>query len=158
MAAALVAAGNAFAQKGKMAVGADLSVNPSVSTPFDSRTNFGIGAKFQYGLTNAIRADIDMDYLFKAGENRQFDAIANIHYLFDIGRGCNMYPLVGVGYARVMADGLPSTISDNKFLFNAGLGIETYSQPHLKFFLEVKYQYVKDWQKVPIQAGVAYVF
>lgn len=159
MVVALIAVGNAFAQKGKVAIGADLSVSPSVSTPYDNnRTNFGIGAKLQYGLTDAVRADVDADYLFKADGSRQFDAIANLHYLFGIGKGCSMYPLVGIGYARVMYDGIPYTISDNEFLFNAGLGVEAYSHPQLKFFLEIKYQYVKDWHKVPIQAGIAYVF
>lgn len=150
---AVLAIGSAFAQKGQMALGVDFNIVPSVESGLDV-TNFGIGAKWQYGVTDAVRLDADIDYLFKNKGLSQFDIIANVHYVFGIGRNCNMYPLAGIGYADVKA----GPYSFDRFLFNVGLGLEGYLARNLKGFMEIKYQYVEDWQKIPIQLGVAYTF
>jgi outer membrane protein X len=48
--------------------------------------------------------------------------------------------------------------SETKFGFNAGAGIEYFISPNLKVNAEVKYQYVKDYDRPVISAGVAYIF
>lgn len=58
---ALIGFTGAFAQKGDMAVGLNLGVAPCLEKNA-SLTNFGIGAKFQYNVTNPIRLEVDVDY------------------------------------------------------------------------------------------------
>lgn len=48
--------------------------------------------------------------------------------------------------------------SETKFGFNAGAGIEYFLSPNLKINAEFKYQYVKDFDRPVISAGISYVF
>ena len=87
-------------QKGDMAVGLNLGVAPCLESGA-SLTNFGIGAKFQYNVTNPIRLEADVDYWVKSKGVDVFDITANVHYLFKIGQKLNIYPLAGIGYAHI---------------------------------------------------------
>ena len=89
-------------EKGDMAVGLNLGVAPSLESGA-SVTNFGIGAKFQYNVTNPIRLEAAFDYGFK---NKGVDVMTigvNAHYIFNVANKFNIYPLVGVGYAHCKA-------------------------------------------------------
>lgn len=182
---ALAGFAGASAQKGDMAVGLNLGVAPCLEKDF-SVTNFGIGAKFQYNVTNPIRLEADVDYWFKDKGLDMFDITANIHYLFNIGSKIKVYPLVGIGYASLgggysfdfddfddLMSGFPyySKASDdkdfdfdggssrlNRFIFNVGVGGEYAITSKLSAGLEIKYQYVKDFQRLPITLGVTYHF
>ena len=59
---------------------------------------------------------------------------------------------------KVAADEVGGSSSETKFGFNAGAGIEYFISPNLKVNAEVKYQYVKDFDRPVISAGIAYVF
>ena len=50
--------GSVFAQKGEKAVGVNLGYGTEIS-------NLGIGAKFQYGITDAIRTEASFNYFLK---------------------------------------------------------------------------------------------
>lgn len=86
-------------EKGDMAVGLNLGVAPCLESGA-SITNFGIGAKFQYNITDPIRVEADLDYWLKSSGVDLFDISANIHYLFKLSEKLTVYPLVGVGYAH----------------------------------------------------------
>lgn len=156
---AMFAIGGAFAQKGQMGVGADFSVSPWLHG-FPNVVNMGVGVKLQYGFTDALRADMDIDYLFKSKRYDQFDIIVNVHYLVGIDgfSTAKVYPIAGIGYARTKASGVPWPLDCDRLIFNVGLGVEGHFTDRMKWFMEVKYQYAADYQKVPIQVGVAYVF
>lgn len=157
----------AHAQRGQMAAGFSLSAVPSVESGYKA-TNFGFGGKFQYTFTNNLRLEGDVDYITKNKGMSQFDAIANVHYLFKFAPRMTMYPIVGLGYARINASenveiplyGLSVRESDSadRILFNAGVGFEYEITKNLVGSAEVKYQYVKDWSKLPISFGIAYRF
>ena len=178
----MASVGAVFAQKGESAVGVNLGVAPSLESGY-SLTNFGIGAKYQYGITDALRAEADLDYWFKAKGISAFDASANIHYLFNVSETFKVYPLVGIGYARLKADwsiGFDNDADDyteyynedgegyeeidggsasvNKLLVNAGIGAEYALTENLSLGLEVKYQYIKDFSRLPISLGLTYKF
>lgn len=161
---ALLAIG-ANAQRGEMAVGINLMPVPSLESGYKA-TNFGFGGKFQYGLTDVIRLEGDIDYLTKNKGLSQFDIVANVQYVFNVAPRFNMYPVVGIGYANInhsvdiAMDDLvfSNSNSQSRFLFNAGVGFEYDITRSLKCSFEVKYQYVKDWQKLPIAFGIAYRF
>ena len=182
---ALIGFTGALAQKGDMAVGLNLGVAPCLEKNA-SFTNFGIGAKFQYNVTNPIRLEADLDYWFKAKGMDMFDITANVHYIFNVGSKIKVYPIVGIGYASVsggssfdMDDfediwgGYPfySRASDdydfdfdggssrmNRFIFNLGVGCEYAITSKLMAGFEIKYQYVKDFQRLPITIGATYHF
>jgi len=196
---ALAAAGSAFAQQGQMAAGINLGVVPSLEDGMG--TNFQLGAKFQYGITDAIRAEADIEYGFKSKGISVFDVTVNGHYLIDVAPKFKIYPLVGLGYASVksswgggktsfsdflaqqgisesMYDNLPGYAQDqiddmfenmvsgsksqsasvSRFVFNIGIGGEYDITDNLAVNLEIKYQYMKDFNRMPILLGVAYKF
>ena len=182
---ALIGFTAAYAQKGDMAVGLNLGVAPCLEKN-SSLTNFGIGAKFQYNVTNPIRLEADVDYWFKAKGMDMFDITANVHYLFNVGSKIKVYPIVGIGYASVGGgysfdmDDFDDIFGDypfyskasddydyefdggssrlNRFIFNVGVGGEYVITSKLSAGLEIKYQYVKDFQRLPITIGATYHF
>lgn len=90
----MVGVGAAMAQKDVKAVGLNLNYG---SKP----KNVGIGAKFQYGITDAIRIEPSFNYYLEKDGFGLWDVNANFHYLFNVAEKVNVYPLVGIGYANV---------------------------------------------------------
>ena len=79
----------AFAQKGEKAVGINLNYGTTAS-------NVGLGAKYQHGITDAIRIEPSLTYYF--GGSGMLDITVNGHYLFNVAPKINVYPLVGIGF------------------------------------------------------------
>ena len=181
--AALIGLCASAQEKGDMAVGLNLGVAPCLESGA-SVTNFGIGAKFQYNVTNPIRLEAAFDYGFK---NKGVDVMTigvNAHYIFNVANKFNIYPLVGVGYAhcKATASGIPdldendwldiaygkTDIDDygtkeesgsaNKFFFNVGVGGQYDLNDKLAVNLEIKYQYIENFNRLPISLGIAYKF
>lgn len=164
-------------EKGDMAVGLNLGVAPCLESGAKV-TNFGIGAKFQYNVTNPIRLEADVDYWFKNKGFDVFDVTANVHYLFNVGSKLKIYPIVGIGYAhcglgadlsfneedykdlwsRSSKDELEVSASSSKFLFNVGAGVEYPITEKFSIGAEIKYQYIKDFSRLPISIGATYKF
>lgn len=175
------------AQKGQSAVGINLGAAPCLESGV-SLTNFEIGAKYQYGITDAIRLEADLSYGLKSKGIDVFEVSANAHYLFNIGEKIKVYPLVGIGYGHIgaglsvesdmdeflkdlhAAAGLDKTqegeakdmdddsSSANKFLFNVGAGAEYALTSKLSVGVELKYQYMSHFSRLPITVGVTYKF
>lgn len=160
-----------------MAVGLNLGVAPCLESGY-SVTNFDIGAKFQYNITNPIRLEADVDYWFKSKSCDVFDVTANVHYLFNVGSKLKVYPIVGNGYAHcgLMADfdfneddykNLWSGSSNDdlvvsslasKFLFNVGAGVEYPVTEKLSVGVEIKYRSITNFSRLPISIGVTHKF
>lgn len=181
--AALIGLCASAQEKGDMAVGLNLGVAPSLESGA-SVTNFGIGAKYQYNVTDPIRLEAALDYGFK---NKGVDAMTlgvNAHYLFNVADKIKVYPIVGLGYAHcgAIAFGFPDMDVDdwmyggkgeadaddydttsesesfNKFYFNVGIGGQYDLNDKLAVNFEIKYQYIKDFNRLPISLGIAYKF
>ena len=152
-------------EKGDMAVGLNLGVAPCLESGAKV-TNFGIGAKFQYNVTNPIRLEADVDYWFKNKGMDVLDITANVHYLFNVGSKLKVYPLVGIGYARLKAtadfdmygEDISVSASEGKFLVNVGAGIQYPVSEKIAVGAEIKYQYIKDFSRLPINIGITYKF
>lgn len=159
-----------FAQKGEKAVGVNLGYGTEIS-------NLGIGAKFQYGITDAIRAEASFDYFLKKDLASMWDINVNAHYLFPIADKFKVYPLVGLTYTNWKLDGSDvdldfgdeetgeyedevSTESSNtgKFGVNLGAGAEYAITDRLNVNFEVKYQLISDFNQAVFGIGVAYKF
>lgn len=167
-------------QKGDMAVGLNLGVAPCLESGAKV-TNFGLGAKFQYNLTNPVRLEAALDYGFKSKGADVMTFGVNAHYLFNVAGRLNVYPIVGLGYAhcglggsvdsdddsdysRAFEVNVPGyeeesvSVSANKFYFNVGAGAEYPITDKLSASLELKYQYIKNFSRLPISIGVTYKF
>lgn len=156
-------------EKGDMAVGVNLGAAPCLESGV-SLTNFQIGAKFQYNISNPFRVEAAFDYGFKSKGIDVFDLAANVHYLIGIGEKFKLYPIVGIGFAHVKGSfgfeyedddydyDFEVSASVNKFMFNAGLGAEYPVSDKLSIGAEIKYQYIEDFNRLPISVGVTYRF
>lgn len=162
---------SAFAQKGEKAVGVNLGYGTEIS-------NLGIGAKFQYGITDAIRAEASFDYFLKKDFVSMWDVNLNAHYLFPVADKFKVYPLVGLTYTNWKLDGFDisygfdnaeldeeygddfSADSSNtgKFGVNLGAGAEYSINSNLSINFEVKYQLISDFNQAVFGLGVAYKF
>lgn len=177
-----------FAQKGESRVGLNLNVSPCMESGA-SLTNFGLAAKYQYGLTNHFRLEGVVGYDFKAKGVGVFEVGANVHYLFKIGEKMKIYPIAGIGYANVSGivsfdeidydyqgakDNLEKYLgratrsyddddeidggSQSKFYYNLGAGFEYDVTNRLSASVEVKWQGMKWFNRLPISIGASYKF
>lgn len=146
----------AFAQKGVMGVGVNLNYTPCLEDGVDIN-HFGFALKAQYGFTDAIRGEIQAGYDLEEKNISVFHAGANVHYLFNLTDKLKIYPVVGLGYASFMFD-VDGVDADNKFYVQGGAGIEYDITGCLTLGLEAKYQYIDDFNRLPVSLGLTYKF
>lgn len=171
-------------EKGDMSVGLNLGFAPCLESGV-SLTNVGVGAKFRYSVTAPIRVEADLDYWLKSKEVDVLDFSVNAHYLFNVTDKINVYPVVGLGYARIgsfisyddnfddsdfpygrssnpwedMDDYMDESSSAlNRMLINVGVGADYALTDKISVGAEIKYQYIKDFNRLPINIGVTYKF
>ncbi len=149
---------NAEAQeKGQMAAG----VNFNLGTGYDGGySNYGIGAKFQYSLTDNIRIEPAFTYHFEKDYLSMWDLFANVHYLFGMANDkLNLYPLAGVGVLGAKASVLGYSASTTNFGLNLGGGAEYKLSDNIALGAEVKYAIVGDgYSHLGVQIGATYSF
>lgn len=163
-----------YAQQGTTAAG--------VYGAFGSEnSNFGLGAKVQYGILDALRAEASFDYFFKKDYLTNMNASLNVHYLIPISEKFRVYPLAGVSYIYWKADyegavddalgGILDEYKDmykaqmgdvddseSKIGFNLGAGVEYDLTDKLSIFAEGRYQFVSDFDQAVIGVGLTYKF
>lgn len=149
-----------YAQQGTTAAG--------VYGAFGSEnSNFGLGAKVQYGILDALRAEASFDYFFKKDYLTNMNASLNVHYLIPISEKFRVYPLAGVSYIYWKADyegavddALYGDVDDSesKIGFNLGAGVEYDLTDKLSIFAEGRYQFVSDFDQAVIGVGLTYKF
>ena len=172
---------SASAQKGQTALGLSFGLAPCIAGGGTSVKNFGIAAKLQYGLTDKFRGELGLGYDFKDFGFGLFHATANFHYMFDVAEKISVYPIVGIGYGRMVNDWIDlndyfddfyhdygyyddcgdygyETPSMNRFIVQCGIGGEYYINEHFAVNAEAKFQYIKDFKRIPISIGFAYLF
>lgn len=161
---------SASAQKGEKAFGVNLGYGTEIS-------NLGIGAKFQYGITDAIRAEASFDYFLKKDYLSMWDGNLNAHYLFPVADKFKVYPLAGLTYTSWKIDGFDWGIdlgdwadylddedmdsgssTTGKFGINLGAGAEYAISDKLSVNFEAKYQLISDFNQVVFSVGLSYKF
>ena len=142
-------------EKGDMAVGGNLTLGTG-----NSLTNFGIGAKFQYNVTNPLRLEGSFTYFLKKDLISMWDLSANGHWLIPLTDNIVVYPLAGLSILGVAVDLgiLGGSASDNTFGVNLGGGIEFKLTDKLVLNAEPKYRIGNHWSRFFISAGLAYRF
>ena len=149
--------------KGDMAAGVNISYGTK-----DGFSNFGIGGKFQYSFTNALRIEPSATYFFKKDYTSMWDINVNLHYLFHVADKFTVYPLAGLSLVGISVD-IPSysymgyeigggSASDSKFGFNLGAGAQYWITDVIGLNLDIKYQIVSDFDRPIFSLGAVYKF
>lgn len=149
--------------------------NGSYGTSSDYK-HFGIGLKVQGFLTDRLRIEVAGNYLPKKDEVSMWDLNGNLHYVFPIGQKAAFYPLAGITFLHAKLHGIndiPDEYagiidmngiegygddSEARIGINAGIGVEYYITLDFKVNAEIKYQYLKDFDRPVFSIGVAYVW
>jgi outer membrane protein X len=139
---AVMSIGSIAAQKGQQAAGLNLGYGLDAEELY-------IGAKYQYGITDAIRAEANLNYWLT--DYTMFEVGVNAHYLFNVAEKIKVYPLVGVAYYKIED-------VDGEFGFNAGVGAEYSLTEKISINLEGKYQFFDGGDQPLVSVGVAYKF
>jgi len=143
--------------KGDMAVGGNLVLGTG-----NSYSNIGIGAKFQYNVTDPIRLEGSFTYFLKKDYVTQWDFSVNGHYLFPVTDLITVYPLAGLGLygTKWSIDwGLGNTShSTSDICVNLGGGADYKLSDKLVLNAELKYKIVNNWSRLMLSAGVAFRF
>lgn len=170
-------------EKGDMSLGVNIGAAPCIESGA-SLTNFGIGAKFRYHVTSPVRLEANIDYWLKSKECDLLDFSVNAHYLFNVNDKINVFPIAGIGLAHIgggfsgsiSLDGedgyypyygtnsykndiepeFSINVSSNKMLINIGVGAEYTLTDKISIGAEIKYQYIKDFNRLPIKIGLTY--
>ncbi|MBD5357579.1 MAG: porin family protein [Bacteroides sp.] len=160
-AASILCATAAMAAPGDMGVGINLGAAPCIEKDANL-TNFIVGVKYQYQVTNLIRLQADVDFGFKDKGVSTFNAMANAHFLIPCAKNFTLYPLAGIGYGSVKhsfkIDDHNVTDNADKFAFNIGIGAEYAITSNWAANFEFKYQYMPDFSRLPILVGLTYKF
>lgn len=156
----------AFAQKGEKAAGINLNFGTTAK-------NVGLGAKFQYGITDAIRIEPSLTYYF--GGSGMLDITANAHYVFNVAPKFNVYPLAGFGFDMCryetvdfgdswdvypfVGDFETKHETDVCFKFNFGVGAEYDITSRIAMGLELRYEVITGgYSQFVVGIGAKYKF
>ncbi len=144
--ALFIAVAGASAQKGEKSIGMNLGYGTEIE-------RLGLGARFQYGLTDMIRIAPDLTYFFSNNGVDLWDININFHFLFPVEK-VKLYPLTGFIISTVNG----KHDSESRLGVNIGGGIQCDLTPELMFNGELKYGIVKDFDQAVISMGIAYRF
>jgi outer membrane protein X len=140
-------------EKGDMAAGGNIVLGSG-----DSFTNFGIGGKFQYNVTNPFRLEGSFTYFLKKDYITMWDLSVNGHWLFPVADKITVYPLAGLGILNCGYDIEDNSDSTSDIAFNLGGGIDYQLTDKLIFNAELKYKISDHLDRFLISAGLAYKF
>jgi outer membrane protein X len=146
-------------QKGDMAAGGNLLIGTG-----NGFTNFGLGAKFLYNVTDPIRLTGEFDYFLKKSNLSMWDFSVYGHYLFPVAETITVYPVIGLGiigstvdfgeYAGYLGN---TSASGSDFAFSLGGGADFQLTDKLFATGEIRLK-LNDGSRFYILGGVAYRF
>lgn len=147
--------GMGFAQaqvhQGETAVGANLVYGSEIES-------VGLGARFQYGVTDQLRAEVGFNGFFEHDHMSWWDVNLNAHYLVALKSDqLYIYPLAGVNYTMVdfkhEAKG-----EENHIGLNVGAGVEYEINDHWGLNLEYRHTIIRKVDQGVIGLGINYKF
>lgn len=173
MLALMCGIGTLHAQEHKNAVGFNLAYAKGGK----GISNFGIGVKYDYSLSEALRVEPSFIFYFDNDKISQKDASINFHYLFnlDAEEKFHLYPIFGFstlfGHERNVAkidkqgnpvykDGVLQTENDSFFRFgcNLGVGVQYDITDDFGLVGECRYKIAKDFGQTAIAVGCVVTF
>lgn len=140
-------------QQGETAVGANLVYGSEIES-------MGIGARFQYGILDQLRAEVGLNYFFEHNHTTWWDVNINAHYLLPVWNNqLYFYPLVGLNYTmtRVKLPGMKAD-EENHVGMNVGAGVEYEFTEHFGVNFEYRHTIIRKVDQGVIGAGINYKF
>lgn len=159
-----------------------VGVNFGYMTGSNGISNVGLGLKYNYMITESLRAEANGMYYFKSGKNETdwFDVNLNAHYLFNVAEKTYIYPIFGFstmfghtsfslgekvpdfGIINIVTDEaeIETRYSDRHFRFgvNLGFGGQYDITDDFALTLEAKYKLTKDFSNFNIALGCVVLF
>lgn len=160
LASAMLALGatGAYAQHaGQFGVGVNLGVQPVIKGS-GSPTNFLLGGRLQYSVTDLIRLALDLNGGFEDNGFSTFTGTVNADFMVPLANGFYIYPTAGLGVGNVHYSYGGYKDDYSKFVFNIGIGGEYEFNSNWAAGLEFKYQYMKNYGALPVFINVSYKF
>jgi outer membrane protein X len=153
--------GMGFAQaqvhQGETAVGANLVYGTEIES-------LGLGARFQYGILDQLRAEVGFNGFFAHNHRTWWDVNINAHYLLNVSNHqFYFYPLAGINYTmtndKKKTDEYPNGKGESNHIgLNVGAGFEYELNDHFGVNLEYRHTIVRKVDQGVIGLGVNYKF
>ena len=145
--------GQAQVHQGETAAGVNLLYGSEIES-------LGIGAKFQYGILDQLRAEVGFNYFFEHDHTTWWDVNLNAHYLLGLwNQQLYFYPLAGLNYTmtKVKVPGFGSD-EENHVGLNVGAGVEYDFNEHFGAILEYRHTIIRKVDQGVIGIGLNYKF
>lgn len=110
---------------------------------------------FNYTFANHFRIAPDIGYVFRSRGASAFVFDVDMHFPFRVGKGVNLYPLVGLTFNNWS---LSPSGHATRLGGNFGGGVDLYLTSNLKLNLQCKYTVINDFSGVYVGMGIGYVF
>ena len=122
--------------------------------------SMGIGARFQYGILDQLRAEVGFNYFFEHNHLSWWDVNVNAHYLVGLWNNqLYIYPLAGLNYTMVNYKGdLDVKGEENHVGPNLGAGIEYEITEHFGVNFEYRHTIVRKVDQGVFGLGLNYKF
>ena len=144
---------NAHVHQGETAAGINLVYGSEIES-------MGIGARFQYGVLDQLRAEVGFNYFFEHNHVSWWDVNLNAHWLVGLwNEQLYIYPLAGVNYTMTKIS-LPGEGSDeeNHVGLNLGAGLEYEITDHFGVNFEYRHTIIRKVDQGVFGLGVNYKF
>ena len=123
--------------------------------------SLGLGARFQYGIMDQLRAEVGFNGFFEHNHTSWWDVNLNAHYLLGLwNEQLYFYPLAGLNYTmtKVSVPGVGSD-EENHIGLNVGAGLEYEINEHFGTNFEFRHTIVrKGLDQAIIGVGLNYKF
>ncbi len=122
--------------------------------------SMGVGARFQYGILDQLRAEVGFNYFFEHNHMSWWDVNLNAHWLLGVWQDkLYLYPLAGVNYTMVnFKKELDPKGEENHVGLNLGAGIEYELNDHFGVNFEYRHTIVRKVDQGVFGLGLNYKF
>lgn len=142
-----------------IAVNAFSQTKLGVQLAYGTNSEFGVGAKSSFGVTDAINISPSINYYFGESVGSASSSILTVnadgHYTFEGGNGLIFYPLAGLNLTRMSVSALGQSISNTLFGVNLGGGLNYGFSDSLTGVFETKY-ILSDANQAVFSAGILF--
>ena len=144
---------NAQVHKGETAAGLNLVYGSEIES-------LGLGARFQYGILDQLRAEVGFNYFFEKNHMSWWEVNINAHYLLGLwNEQLYIYPLAGMNYTMVDFKGeLDDKGEQNHVGLNLGAGIEYEINDHFGVNFEYRHTIIRKVDQGVFGLGINYKF
>jgi len=122
--------------------------------------NLGIGARFQYGVLDQLRAEVGFNYFFEKNHMSWWDVNINAHYLLGLwNEQLYIYPIAGLNYTMVDYKGEHNSKGEENHIgLNLGAGIEYELNEHFGVNFEYRHTIIRKVDQGVFGLGLNYKF